>query len=76
MEEIERLFTLHHGRYGSPRLYQLLRRTGWRTSRHRVARLIRTAGLRAKAVHGYRAKVNVHHLYARHPNRLWTARPP
>ena len=74
MEEIERLFTLHHGRYGSPRLYQLLQKTGWRTSRHRVARLMRTAGLRARAVHGYRAKVNVHHLYARHPNRLWTAR--
>lgn len=35
---------------------------------------MRAAGLRAKAVHGYRAKVNVHHLYARHPNRLWTAR--
>lgn len=33
---------------------------------------MRTAGLRAKAVQGYRAKVNVHHLYARHPNRLWT----
>jgi putative transposase len=73
-EEIERLFALHQGRYGSPRLYALLRRAGWRTSRHRVARLMRTAGLRAKAVHGYRAKVHVHHLYARHPNRLWTAR--
>ena len=34
---------------------------------------MRTAGLRAKAVQGYRAKVKVHHLYARHPNRLWTA---
>lgn len=35
---------------------------------------MRAAGLRAKAVQGYRAKVNVHHLYARHPNRLWTTR--
>ena len=25
------------------------------------------AGLRATAVRGYRAKANIHHLYARHP---------
>jgi hypothetical protein len=25
------------------------------------------AGLRAKAVRGYRAKANIHHLYPRHP---------
>lgn len=40
-------------------------------SRRRVAQLMRAAGLRARAVRGYRAKVNIHHLYARHPNRLW-----
>jgi putative transposase len=39
-------------------------------SRRRVARLMRLAGLRAKAVRGYRAKVNVHHFYDRVPNRL------
>ena len=72
--EIERLFDAHQERYGSPRLYQLLRHAGWLVSRRRVARLMRAAGLRAKAVQGYRAKVNVHHLYARHPNRLWTIR--
>jgi putative transposase len=47
---------------------------GWTVSRRRVARLVRTAGLRAKAVRGYRVKVKVHQLYARHPNRLWTTR--
>jgi putative transposase len=72
--EIERLFDAHHERYGSPRLYQLLRNAGWIVSRRRVARLMRATGLRAKAVRGYRSKVNVHHLYARHPNRLWTIR--
>ncbi len=70
--EITRLFALHHERYGSPRIYQLLRRDGWSVSRRRVARLMRAAGLRAKAVRGYRAKVNVHACYSRHPNRLWT----
>lgn len=69
-----RRFARHRSRYGSPRLHQELVAAGWRVSRHRVARLMRTAGLRAKAVQGYRAKVNIHHQYARHPNRLWWTR--
>lgn len=52
--EIERLFDAHQERYGSSRLYQLLRNAGWLVSRRRVARLMRAAGLRAKAVRGYR----------------------
>ena len=71
--EITRLFVLHQERYGSPRLYRAMIATGWSVSRRRVAHLMRAAGLRAKAVRGYRAKVNIHQLYARHPNRLWTA---
>ena len=43
---------------------------GWTVSRHRVARLMRTAGLRAKAVQGYRAKAGTHRFYGQHPNRL------
>lgn len=70
--EIVRLFAKHRERYGSPRLHRLLAEAGWVVSRRRVARLMRAAGLRAKAVRGYRAKVSVHRLYARHPNRLWT----
>ena len=70
--EIQRLFLLHQQRYGSPRLHRLMVNAGWAVSRRRVARLMRKAGLRAKAVQGYRVKVTVHHLYARHPNRLWT----
>jgi transposase InsO family protein len=72
--EITRLFREHKERYGSPRLYRLLINAGWRVSRRRVAYLMRAAGLRAKAVCGYRAKANIHHLYARHPNRLWGTR--
>jgi transposase InsO family protein len=70
--EITRLFRQHKERYGSPRLHQALVLAGWCVSRRRVAHLMRVAGLRAKAVQGYRAKVNIHQLYARHPNRLWT----
>ena len=71
LTEITRLFRRHAGRYGSPRICQALRAAGWTISRRRVARLMRAAGLRAKAVQGYRAKVKIHHLYSRHPNLLW-----
>jgi putative transposase len=71
-QEIAVLFAAHHGRYGSPRLCHLLREAGWRVSRRRVARLMRAAGLRAKAVCGVRPKARLHRQYARHPNRLWT----
>jgi putative transposase len=69
---IVRLFTAHQQRYGSPRIHRLLRSTGWIVSRRRVARLMREAGLVAKAVRGYRAKARIHRRYAQHPNRLWT----
>jgi transposase InsO family protein len=69
---ITRLFAAHHARYGSPRIHRALQDEGWVVSRRRVARLMRTAGLRAKAVRGYRAKAQVRRLFARHPNRLWT----
>lgn len=72
-QEIERLFMAHHARYGSPRIHHLLRAAGWLVSRRRVARLMRLAGLRAKAVRGYRGKAGIHALYARHPNRVWQA---
>ena len=72
--EIARLFAAHHDRYGSPRIHHLLRAAGWVVSRRRVARLMRTAGLRAKAVRGYRPKAQLHRRYAQHPNRLWTTR--
>ena len=72
--EIARLFTEHHERYGSPRLHRLLRGAGWVVSRRRVARLMRAAGLRAKAVRGYRPKAQLRRQYAQHPNRLWATR--
>jgi putative transposase len=71
--EIIRLFARHHQRYGSPRLYRELIQTGWTVSRRRVARLMRAAGLRAKAVRGYRAKAGIRARFAQHPNRVWAA---
>jgi transposase InsO family protein len=69
-ERITRLFHAHVGRYGSPRIHRVLQQQGMRVSRRRVARLMRAAGLRAKAVRGYRAKAGTHRFYARQPNRL------
>ena len=71
LTEIVRLFRRHAGRYGSPRIHHALCEAGWTISRRRVARLMRVAGLRAKAVQGYRAKVKIHQLYSRHPNLIW-----
>lgn len=69
--EIVRLFAVRHERYGSPRLHRELVNAGRSVSRRRVARLMRAAGLRAKAVRGYRAKAGIRARFAQHPNRLW-----
>ena len=67
---ITTLFTAHCGRYGSPRIHDALVKAGWVVSRRRVARLMHAAGLRAKAVRGYRAKTGVHRFFAQQPNLL------
>jgi transposase InsO family protein len=46
--EIKRIFEEHHGRYGSPRVWEELKGRGWRVSRKRVERLMRATGLRAR----------------------------
>lgn len=46
--EIETVFREHRGFYGSPRIHQELRAAGHPIGRHRVARLMRRAELRAR----------------------------
>ncbi|MFN6337691.1 MAG: IS3 family transposase [Cyanobacteriota bacterium] len=46
--EIEAVFGEHRGFYGSPRIHQELRAAGLRVGRHRVARLMQRAELRAR----------------------------
>jgi len=74
VKAIVRVFARHQQRYGSPRVHRDLIAAGWHVSRRRVARLMREAGLRAKAGRGYRPKVRTLQVYARHPNRLRTMR--
>ena len=46
--EVARLFRLHHGKYGSPRITADLREEGWRVSENTVAGLMRELGLAAR----------------------------
>ncbi len=52
--EIRSIFHEHRGNYGSPRIYRELRRRGIVCGRHRVARLMREEGLRAKSRRAFR----------------------
>jgi transposase InsO family protein len=63
------LFARSRGTYGSPRIHQALRATGTRVSWRRVARLMREAGLRARAATLYRALPGLHAFFTRTPNR-------
>jgi len=75
-------YTASQGVYGAPRVFLDLREAGEGCSKHRVARLMREAGLRA--LHGYRtrrwsvgrpATLIPNHLNRQfnvsHPNRAW-----
>jgi putative transposase len=46
--EVARLFALHGGRYGSPRITADLRDAGWRVSENTVAQIMRELGLAAR----------------------------
>ncbi len=69
--------------YGSPSIWYALVRRGQRVGEHRVARLMRRAGLRAKTVKKWRATTQSSHrlpvaentlnrqFTVEHPNRVW-----
>jgi len=82
----ERIRAIHRdsrGTYGSPRVWRELRDQGQRCGRHRVARLMRKDGLRAKVKRRFKATTDSRHrlpvaanLVSRDfrpaaPNRLW-----
>ena len=56
--------------YGSPRVHATLQAQGQRVSPHRVARLMRASGIRAKTVKKWRATTDLAHTYPVVPNRL------
>ena len=58
------------GRYGSPRVHQELRALGIPCGKHRVARLMRAAGLRAKSTPRFRVTTQSDHAAPVAPNVL------
>jgi putative transposase len=69
--------------YGSPSIWQALVQRGQRVGKHRVARLMRQHGIRAKTVKQWRATTDSRHPFpvaanrlnrqftVTHPNRVW-----
>jgi len=67
---IRAAFLQNHGRYGSPRVYQELKAEGHRTSRKRVARLMKEHGLIARRLRRFVNTTDSRHGYGIAPNRL------
>ena len=59
--EIRRVHTAVDRTYGSPRMHRELVAGGWRCGRHRVARLMRAHGVRAKQARRYRGTTDSSH---------------
>jgi len=71
--------------YGSPRIYQVMRKMGLLCSQNRVARLMRAEGLRAKQVRRFRSTTQRNHSHGvaanvlqrdfavERPNQKWVA---
>jgi transposase InsO family protein len=68
--EVVELFHEHRGRYGAPRVRLALRRRDTRPSKKRVARMMRTLGLRSHAPRRYRTTTDSRHTKRIAPNLL------
>jgi len=81
--EVRAIHCESRGTYGSPRIFAELRCRGWRVGRHRVARLMRTAGLSARLQRRYHRTADSSHALpvaenlldrrftAERPNETW-----
>lgn len=69
--QIRQVHEASRGSYGSPRVYQMLRRQGIATSENRVARLMQAAGIQARAKRAFRPRTtDSRHPGPIAPNRL------
>jgi putative transposase len=82
--QVKTLFNQYQRRYGAPRIYrELIARYGYKGSLARVKRLMRQAGLRAKAKRKFKATTDSNHTHpiaenllsqqfqATRPNQIW-----
>lgn len=75
--QISQIYEQSQKRYGSPRVFHELRRQGVKTSENRVARLMKAAGLKARAKRAFRPRTtDSNHPNPIAPNRLKQAEPP
>lgn len=71
LSQIARVHAEHHQVYGSPRMRVALRDLGVRCGRHRVARLMRAAGLRGRQRRRFRVRTtDSNHAHPIAPNHL------
>ena len=77
LPHIQRAFKTGHGSYGSPRVTRELRMQRISCGRHRVARLMKEAGLRAEQRPAFRPRTtDSNHELPIAPNRLKALGPP
>jgi transposase InsO family protein len=69
-DKIKAEFQKSRETYGSPRIYQILRKLGLMCSRNRVARLMRAEGLRAIQTRRYRSTTRRNKAHRAAPNLL------
>jgi putative transposase len=69
LQRIRAIFARSRGTYGSPRVHRALAACDVRVSARRVARLMREAGLRARALKLYRRIPGLHGFFTSIPNR-------
>jgi len=70
LKRIRAVFEASEGTYGSPRIHAALRLAGLRVGRKRVARLMRSATLKARSARIYRRTPGTRRFFAEIPNRV------
>lgn len=68
--EVKEVFHEHRGRYGAPRVRRALRRRGVRPSKKRIARVMRSLGLRGHTPRRFRKTTDSRHTKRIAPNLL------
>ncbi|MDE2485480.1 MAG: IS3 family transposase [candidate division NC10 bacterium] len=76
LQRIECIHRRSHGTYGSPRVVQALRKEGLAANKKRVARLMRTAGLKGRVVKVTRRAPGVHRFFEATDNLRVATAPP
>lgn len=76
LRRIRQVHEASRGCYGSPRVYQALRKQGHSIGRGRVERLMREAGMVGKAARMYRRIPGLEKFHARHRNLRLDVLPP